>query len=79
MVANPIPAEFSLSYNEMNTLINLAIEKTKELGIRGKELTPYLLDSIQKMTNKTSLYANIELIKNNAKLGGDIARILSNI
>lgn len=79
LVANPIPAEFSLSYNEMNTIIELAIEKAKELGIRGKELTPYLLDSIQKMTNKTSLYANIELIKNNAKLGGDIARILSNI
>ena len=53
------------------------IAKAKELGIHGKETTPYLLDEIQKITGGDSLEANIRLVYNNARLASAIAVELS--
>lgn len=44
------------------------------LGIKGKEETPYLLSKIAELSNGESLEANIKLILNNAKLGSLIAK-----
>ncbi|HOQ79573.1 MAG TPA: pseudouridine-5'-phosphate glycosidase [Candidatus Cloacimonadota bacterium] len=73
LVTNPIPSEFSVPIEEMDLIIQQAIAKANEAQIKGKRLTPFLLDAIQKMTNKDSLHANIALIKNNARLGAEIA------
>jgi len=73
LVTNPIPNEFSVPIEEMDLIIQQAIAKANEAQIKGKRLTPFLLDAIQKMTNKNSLHANIALIKNNARLGAEIA------
>ena len=50
-----------------------AIEEMNEKGIKGKEVTPYLLSKIVELTSGKSLESNIALIKNNAKLAGEIA------
>ena len=42
-------------------------------GLKGKEVTPYLLSKIVELTSGKSLESNIALIKNNAKLAGEIA------
>lgn len=47
-----------------------------KLGIKGKEVTPFLLSKIVKLTEGKSLEANIALIKNNAYLAGLIAKEL---
>jgi pseudouridine-5'-phosphate glycosidase len=57
----------------MNEMIEEAVRAAKKEGIKGKKLTPYLLDKIKELTEGKSLKANIELIKNNARLAAKIA------
>ena len=68
LVTNPIPEEYSLDEEVMNKAIDEAIESANNEGISGKEITPYLLDKIQKITCGTSLESNIKLVHNNCKL-----------
>jgi pseudouridine-5'-phosphate glycosidase len=53
--------------------------RAAELGIKGKELTPYLLQSIQELSDGASLAANVPLVLNNARLGASIAVELANL
>lgn len=76
LVGNPIPEAFSMNAKEINRTIEEAVAECNRLGIRGKEITPYLLDSIQKLTGGRSLEANIHLVLNNAALGAKIAAAL---
>ena len=76
IIANPIPEEYALSMEYMNEMIEKAIESTEKEGIKGKKLTPYLLNKIKELTGGKSLKANIELVKNNARVAAKIARKL---
>ena len=73
LVTNPIPEEYSMDPQYINSEIDIAIKEMNEKGIKGKETTPYLLDKIQKLTGGKSLEANIKLVLNNAKLASQIA------
>ena len=77
VIANPIPEEFAMDYNYISLSIEDALEKAKDLGIRGKDITPYLLSEIKRKTHGESLDANIELVFNNAKLGAQLACALA--
>jgi len=76
IIANPIPEEYALSMEYMNEMIEEAIESAEKEGIKGKKLTPYLLSKIKELTGGKSLKANIELVKNNARVAAIIAREL---
>ena len=76
IIANPIPEEYALSMEYMNEMIEEAIESAEKEGIKGKKLTPYLLNKIKELTGGKSLKANIELVKNNARVAAKIAREL---
>jgi pseudouridine-5'-phosphate glycosidase len=73
LVANPVPAEYEIGTDEMELHIQNALAATKENNIRGKEVTPFLLKYIAEHTKGESLETNIGLIKNNAKVGAEIA------
>ena len=73
LVANPIPKEYAMDPDEISATIEKAVQDANELGIKGKETTPYLLDRIQKLTAGRSLESNIQLVLNNARLGAKIA------
>ena len=77
LVTNPIPDEYAMDLDYINQNIDAAIAEAKELGIHGKETTPFLLDKIQKLTGGSSLKANIQLVYNNARLGAEIAKSLA--
>lgn len=79
LVGNPIPKEYAMDADYINTNINAAVKEAEELGIKGKEATPFLLDKIQKLTGGSSLEANIQLVYNNAAIGAKIAVEYSNI
>lgn len=74
IIANPIPSEYSLDEKMMNKAIDNAIISMNELGIRGKDTTPYLLKTIVELTDGQSLNANINLVFNNCKLAALIAK-----
>jgi len=76
VIANPIPEESALSRTYVNRIINKAILEAANKGIKGKKLTPFLLSRINELSEGKSLKANIELIKNNARVGARIARAL---
>jgi pseudouridine-5'-phosphate glycosidase len=76
IIANPIPEEYALSMEYMNEVIEEAVREAEKEGIRGKSLTPYLLNKIKELSGGRSLKANIELVKNNARVGAKIAREL---
>ncbi len=73
IVANPIPEEFAMDENYISENIECALKEANDLGIKGKDITPFLLDKIQKLTKGQSLEANIQLVYNNVKLGAVIA------
>lgn len=79
LVANPIPNEFSLDYNYIEKEINIALDLAEKENIKAKDLTPYLLDKIVKLTEGKSLKSNIELVYNNAKVASKIAFELSKL
>jgi len=75
IIANPIPEEKQLDYDVMKNAIDKAIIQEKELGIKGKDSTPFLLGKVKELTDGLSLEANIELVYNNAKLAAQIAQV----
>ena len=76
LVVNPIPAEFAMDKQYIDQNINEALAEAEKLGIGGKQVTPFLLDKIQKLTGGQSLAANIQLVYNNARLACEIAKEL---
>lgn len=79
LVANPVPSEFSMDENYINQNIDEALCEAEKLGVKGKKITPFLLDKIQKLTGGQSLHANIELVFNNVRLACEIAKCLSQL
>jgi pseudouridine-5'-phosphate glycosidase len=76
VVANPIPARHALEDDEIDIVIDEALEEMGRLGITGKDTTPFLLAKIAERTGGRSLVANIELVINNARLAAEIASAL---
>ena len=76
VIANPVPEQYSLNKTEIDKAIEKALKKAEENGIKGKDVTPFLLSEIKSITGGESLKTNIELVKNNAKLAAEIACFL---
>lgn len=79
LISNPIPDQYSMPSEVINLYIEKALKDADEKGIKGKEITPFLLKNIADNTHGNSLEANIKLVFNNAKIGARIAKELSNI
>ncbi|MBO4572302.1 MAG: pseudouridine-5'-phosphate glycosidase [Clostridia bacterium] len=79
LIVNPIPEEYSMDPEYIEKVIKEAIADADAKGVKGKEITPFLLDKIQKVTGGESLESNIKLVLNNAKLAALIATELSKL
>lgn len=73
MIANPVPEALEVPFEKMEVFIREALANASKSGIDGKRLTPFLLKTIAEKTGGESLAANIALVKNNARLGAQIA------
>ena len=65
--------------DRINAVIDQAIQEANEKGIKGKNITPFLLDRIQQITGGDSLASNIQLVFNNARVASAIACSLSKL
>ena len=74
LITNPIPDEFAMDSDIINTAIEKALKMADEQGIKGKEITPFLLKTIVELTGGDSLESNIHLVLNNAAVGVEIAK-----
>jgi len=76
LVTNPIPEEYSMDPDIINAAIDQALQEAAAQGIRGKEITPFLLARIKDITGGSSLASNIQLVLNNARLAAATASSL---
>ncbi len=74
LVTNPIPEEYSMDADLINSAIDKAIAESIEKGIKGKETTPFLLAKVKEITGGDSLDSNIQLVFNNARLAAQTAK-----
>jgi len=74
VVGVPIPKESEI---DAGPAIDQAVREADEQGIRGKALTPYLLNRVGELTGGRSVDANVALLVNNARTAGEIAAALS--
>ena len=79
LVCNPIPEQYSMNADYIESVIAEAVSEANALGVKGKDITPFLLDKIQKITGGESLESNIKLVLNNAALASKVASELSRL
>ena len=77
LIANPVPVEAEIPAAEMAATIDRAQSDAAAAGVRGKDVTPYLLQRILELTNGRSLVTNIALVEHNARLAARIAGSLA--
>ena len=73
IIANPIPEEYSMDKSMIDKAIEEALKSADKSVVKGKDVTPFLLSEIKRITGGESLDSNIKLVLNNAKLAAEIA------
>jgi pseudouridine-5'-phosphate glycosidase len=74
LVANPLSAGEQLDPELHDRVLSAGLEAADREGIAGKDVTPFLLEFLQRETAGESLAANIRLVVRNAALAAEIAR-----
>ncbi len=73
VICAPVPQEYAMDEEVMESAISKALIEVGERGITGKDITPFLLDRIAGITEGDSLQTNIQLVLNNAAIAAGIA------
>lgn len=73
LIGNPVPEEYAMDFDAMSATIDRALAMAEEAGVKGKNITPFLLAHIVELTGGDSLKTNIQLAFNNARAAARIA------
>jgi pseudouridine-5'-phosphate glycosidase len=73
LVANPLPTALQLDPGVLDNAMGEALALAAEQGIRGKAVSPFLLDRIQQVTGGASVEVNLTIARGNIELAGQIA------
>ena len=79
LVTNPIPQEYAMPLDTINSAIDQAIRESHEQNIHGKATTPFLLARVAELTGGDSLASNIKLVYNNAMVAAKTAGAYCNM
>ena len=74
LVANPLAPADQLDPQVFGDALADALAAAASSGIRGKAVTPFLLDRIQQVTGGASVTVNLTIARGNVSLAGQIAR-----
>jgi pseudouridylate synthase len=77
VVANPLPPAEQLDPVLHDRVLAEGLIAAEAAGVRGKDVTPFLLDYLAEETSGASLDANVELVLRNARLAAEIATELA--
>ena len=77
LVTNPIPEQYSMDKAVIDAAIDRALKEAEEAGVKGKEVTPFLLAKVVELTGGDSLESNIRLVLNNAAVAAETAAALA--
>jgi pseudouridine-5'-phosphate glycosidase len=74
LVANPLPATLQLDPGVLDDALAEALSVAATEGVRGKAVSPFLLDRIQQVTGGASVGVNLQIARGNIELAGNIAK-----
>jgi pseudouridylate synthase len=77
VLCNPCPPDSALDPAEVAAAVGGCEEEARRRGLRGKELTPFLLSCMAERTDGASLEANLALLEANAALAAEVAAALA--
>jgi pseudouridine-5'-phosphate glycosidase len=77
LVANPLPDSEQLDPAVLAAALASALADADAAGIRGKEVSPFLLDRILQVTGGASLEVNLRLARGNIALAAQISQAFS--
>lgn len=79
MVANPVPGDHAIRADEVSEIIRIATNEAVVRKITGKDLTPFLLKRLHKLSGGRTQTVNQALALSNYKLGARLAVAWSKI
>jgi pseudouridine-5'-phosphate glycosidase len=74
LVANPLPADLQLDPGVLDGALTDALAVAADQGVRGKAVSPFLLDRIQQVTGGMSVGVNLHIARGNIELAAKISR-----
>ncbi len=74
LVANPLPHGKQLDPEVLSGALQAALVAAAEAGVRGKAVSPFLLDRIQQVTGGVSVGVNLDIARGNVDLAAKISR-----
>jgi pseudouridine-5'-phosphate glycosidase len=77
VVANPVPTEHELDEQAYDRAMKRALERVEKQGIRGRGVTPAILEAIQEATGGKATASNIALLEHNATVAAGLAMALA--
>jgi pseudouridine-5'-phosphate glycosidase len=73
VIANPASPEVAVPRADVETWIAEALHSAETQGVRGKNMTPHLLQELARRSGGRTMKANIALLIDNARLAARIA------
>ncbi|TXL57664.1 pseudouridine-5'-phosphate glycosidase [Aeromicrobium terrae] len=73
VVANPLPVDEQLDPATHDRALEEALRRAEEKHVTGKEVTPFLLETIVEITGGESLAVNLKIAENNIRVAAEIA------
>jgi pseudouridine-5'-phosphate glycosidase len=79
LLCNPIPADAAMDADAVAEAVAACEAEAGRRGVRGKEVTPFLLSCLAERTGGASMDANLVLLEENARLAGQIAAVAAEL
>jgi len=77
VVANPIPPEHEMPEALYDEALERALAEAAKRGVRGRGVTPFLLERLRALTEGRSVFSNLALLRHNARVGAQLACALA--
>ena len=76
LIVNPIPIPDELPAELYERALETALADAESRRLRGRSVTPFLLDRLRLLSAGESVRANLALLRNNARVAAQLARAL---
>jgi pseudouridine-5'-phosphate glycosidase len=77
LIANPIPAADDLPTETYERALETALSDAERQDVRGRSVSPFVLERLRTLSGGESVRANLALLKNHARVAAQLARALA--
>ena len=75
LICVPCPEDDAVPNEIAEGALARALQEAAEEGIHGKDVTPFILTRMSALSDGATLRANLALLRNNARVGAEIAKL----